>query len=171
MEGRGDPLGTERPLSPARTSPVAVTPEGPPPPRFAEEVRDGIVLFDGECGLCNRWVDFVLRHEREPRLHFSPLQSPAGAELLRWAALPTEDFDTVVLIDGEGAHLRSTAALRVARHLRAPRSWLRLGMLVPRPLRDGVYGVIARRRLRWFGRRESCRVPTPDIRDRFLDSG
>ena len=166
-----DPRDPATPPEPAG-SPEAVTSTAEAPPaRFAEAVADGILLFDGECVLCNRWVDFVLTRERSERLRFGALQSTAGRELLTWAGLPTDSFDTVVLIDRDGAHLRSGAVLRVLRALRAPWSWLRIGGILPRPLRDAMYSFVARRRFRWFGKRESCRVPTPELRARFLDGG
>jgi len=134
----------------------------------AQQAEEGaVLLFDGVCNLCNGAVDFVLRHERAPTLRFAALQSAAGVELLRAHGL-SEALETMVLVEAGRASVRSTAALRAARHLRAPWSWAFALLLLPRPLRDGVYRIVARNRLRWFGERETCRVPTPELRARFL---
>lgn len=134
----------------------------------AERVEGDVLLFDGVCNLCNGAVDFVLRHERGPTLRFCALQSEAGAALLAAHQIST-GLETMVFVEASGrVSVRSTAALRAARHLRAPWSWARVFLLVPRPLRDLVYRVVARHRLRWFGVRDECRVPTPELRARFL---
>lgn len=125
-----------------------------------------VILFDGECNLCNRAVDFVLRRDRAGRYRFAALQSPAAARM-RAGVLP--NGDTLHLIDAAGHHVRSTAVLRIAAGLGRPWSWLRVLEIVPRRLRDAVYDFIARRRVRWFGRRSSCRLPSPSERARFLD--
>ncbi len=126
-----------------------------------------MLLFDGVCNLCNGAVDFVLRHERAPTLRFAALQSAAGVELLRAHRL-SEALETMVLVEDGRVSVQSTAALRAARHLRAPWSWAYALLILPRPLRDAVYRIVARNRLRWFGERETCRVPTPELRARFL---
>jgi predicted DCC family thiol-disulfide oxidoreductase YuxK len=129
-----------------------------------------IILFDGVCNLCNGITHFVIRHDPAPgRFRFAAMQSKCGQQLLREHGLPTEDLDTFVMIDGERAQVRSTAALHVLRGLGLPWSLLYVLIVVPRPMRDVVYRWIARNRYRWFGKRESCMVPTPDIRSRFLE--
>ncbi|MBK8979112.1 MAG: thiol-disulfide oxidoreductase DCC family protein [Planctomycetes bacterium] len=132
-----------------------------------------VVLFDGVCNLCNGWVRFVLRHERSGAnpLRFAALQSEAGARLLAEHGLPTDRLDSIVLIDGGRASQKSDAVLRLLRHLRQP--W-RLGAvfrIMPRFLRDAVYDLVARNRYRLFGRRDTCSIPTPETRARFLDAG
>ena len=128
------------------------------------------MLFDGVCNLCNAVTRFVIQHDPSPgRFRFAALQSATGQRLLREHGLPTDDFDGFVLVEDGRASLRSTAALRVLKRLGLPWSLLWLLILVPRPLRDPVYGWIARNRYRWFGKREACMVPTPDVRARFLD--
>ena len=127
-----------------------------------------MVVFDGVCNLCNRSVRFILRHEAEPEIQFSPMQSPAGARLLRQHNLSVDDLRTFVLVSGERAYVRSDAAIRIARHLKGGWKWLGLLRIVPRPLRDWAYDVVARNRYRWFGRTDTCMVPTPELRSRFL---
>jgi predicted DCC family thiol-disulfide oxidoreductase YuxK len=134
--------------------------------------QGAIVLFDGVCNLCNGAVNFLIDRDPGHHLRFAALQSPAGAALLARHGLPAvaEEPETILLIEGDRVHARSTAALRIARYLRFP-FWLLAGLqIVPRPLRDLVYRFIARRRYRWFGRSAACRMPTPDLRARFLES-
>lgn len=126
-----------------------------------------VVFFDGVCGLCNRTVDFVLARDREQRFRFSPLQGETARRLLGEA--DTESLGTLVLLDERGTHRRSTAVVRILRGLGGV--WGVLGALlwlIPRPLRDLGYRLVAKSRYRWFGRKESCRMPTPQERSRFL---
>ena len=126
-----------------------------------------VVLFDGVCNLCNGFVQFVIARDPRARFRFGTLQSDAAASVLRHLGVQGPMPDSVVLIEDERVYVRSTAALRIARALRFP--WpLAYGLIaVPRPLRDWVYDVVARRRYRWFGRSDVCMVPTPELRARF----
>lgn len=139
-----------------------------------------VLLFDGECNLCNYAVDFVIRNERRPWLKFAALQSATAKSLLdarlgaaESQALRAPDHGqgpgTVVLVQGEHVWLRSTAILHLAPTLRWPWRLLWLGWLLPRPLRDALYRFVAARRYAWFGKRDTCRIPTADERARFLD--
>ena len=130
-----------------------------------------VVLFDGVCNLCNGSVRFVI--ERDPHKHFqfAPLQSNTAATLIGGTADSLAMPDSIVLVDDGRLYVRSTAALRIARRLRFPWPLLWVFMAVPRPLRDWVYDVIARHRYGWFGKRDTCMVPTKEIRDRFLGTG
>lgn len=125
-----------------------------------------VILFDGVCNLCNAWVDFVVRHDPEGRFRFAALQSEAAGDLLRGA--PPDLPDSIVLVEDGTVWVRSTAALRVARGLGLPWSLAWIFILVPRSVRDAVYDWVARNRYRWFGRRDTCRIPTPEERARFL---
>jgi predicted DCC family thiol-disulfide oxidoreductase YuxK len=116
-----------------------------------------IILFDADCSLCNTAISFIRRHDRRSRLHFIPLQSPAAAELLhRHNLAPT--LDTVVLVEGSRAFTRSTAALRIARHLHWPWPLLAALLAIPALLRDPLYTAIARRRHR-LSRAAPCPLP------------
>ena len=141
-----------------------------PEPALRVDPREHpIVLFDGVCNLCAGVVRFAIARDPAARLRFAPLQSELGRSLLRRHGFDPEALGTVILVDGDGAHDRSTAALRLATHLRAPWRWLGGPLLVlPRGFRDAVYDFVARHRYRWFGRREECLVPTPELRSRFL---
>jgi predicted DCC family thiol-disulfide oxidoreductase YuxK len=127
-----------------------------------------VVLFDGVCNLCNGSVRFIIERDPRARFQFAPLQSPVadrliGAQVDR-ASLP----DSIVLVDEGRLYVRSSAALRIARGLRFPWPLAWVFMVVPRPIRDWVYDLIARHRYAWFGKRDECMVPTPEVRGRFL---
>ena len=127
-----------------------------------------IVFFDGFCNLCTGAVRFIIARDPHARFRFASLDSHAARTRLG-PALDTQP-DSVLLLDADGLHARSAAALRIARGLRGPWPLLaRAASLVPRALRDRVYDLVARRRYRWFGQRDSCLVPTPALQARFLD--
>ena len=125
------------------------------------------IYFDGYCGLCDRFVQFVLRRDRAARYRFAPLQGSTARERVP-TTLDPETSPTVILEDGGRFRVRSDAALAILTGLGG--AWRLAGLLriVPRPLRDAVYDLVARHRSRWFGRRAECRVPEPAQRDRFL---
>ena len=125
-----------------------------------------VLLFDGVCNLCNGSVRFIIERDPGGRFQFAPLQSNAARRLLHDAAQPLPD--SFVLVENGRLFTRSTAALRVARGLGWPWSLAYLGIIVPRPLRDWVYDLVARNRTRWFGKSDVCMVPTAGIRSRFL---
>lgn len=133
-----------------------------------------VLLIDGVCALCEGAVRFVLDHERPgaPPLRFAPLQSDAGQRLLRDAGLPSDYLDGVVFVAPDGRALTGAdAALHVARWLSQPwRGLAAVGRAMPRVLRDGVYGVVARSRYRVFGTKEVCGLPTQVERARMLSA-
>jgi predicted DCC family thiol-disulfide oxidoreductase YuxK len=128
-----------------------------------------ILVFDGMCNLCAGSVRFILNHEKQPTLRFAPLQTPTGAQLTREFGFNPEDAKTFVLIADERAYVKSDAVVRLARELRGIWKLLALLRVMPRPVRDWVYDVIARNRYRWFGRREACMVPAPEVKARFIE--
>lgn len=125
-----------------------------------------VILFDGVCNLCNGFVRFVIARDPHSRFQFGPLQSDAAQRLL--AGAPPVSGESVVLIENGRVFRRSTAALRILRRLTLPWPFAYIAILVPRPLRDAVYDVVARNRYEWFGRRDTCMVPTPEVHQRFL---
>lgn len=129
---------------------------------------DRIILFDGICNLCNRTVAFVIRRDPEALFRFAALQSPTGQGILERFSLPRASLDTIVLVDGASVYTRSAAALEISRRLRGPWRLFYVLRWIPRPIRDFLYDQVANRRYRFWGRRESCMVPTADVRDRFL---
>jgi predicted DCC family thiol-disulfide oxidoreductase YuxK len=122
--------------------------------------RDGpIILFDGACGFCSRTVVFVVERDRHARFRFAPLQSNVGQAALRSAGLPTDDLDTVVLLDDGKVYTKSTASLKIAGGLRMPWRLLKLLLVVPRPIRDAVYDIVARNRHRILPGQDRCLIP------------
>lgn len=127
-----------------------------------------IVLFDGVCNLCSFWVRFAIARDPVARLRFAAVQSDLGQDFLRRRNLPTDVFESFYLIEEGQAYEKSTALLRMVRHLRWPWPLLRAAWILPRPLRDWLYDRIARNRYRLFGRRDSCLMPSPELAGRFL---
>ena len=127
-----------------------------------------VLLFDGVCNLCNGTVSFVLKRDKRGAVLFAPLQSAAGQHYLKRFGLDAAEFASLVLVEGERHYQRSEAALRLLRALGWPYKVLYALTLIPRPVRDFAYDWIARNRYRWFGKRDACMLPAPDIRARFL---
>jgi predicted DCC family thiol-disulfide oxidoreductase YuxK len=134
-----------------------------------------IILYDGVCGLCNSLVQFLLKRDNDGRLRFASLQSDFATKVLQRHGFDPKDLDTMHLVEncdqpGERVLQRSTAILRAGRELGGVWSFLAaLGRVVPRPLRDMFYGLVARNRYRVFGKYETCMLPDPNQRSRFLD--
>lgn len=130
------------------------------------------ILFDGVCNLCNGAVNFIIDRDPEGYFTFAALQSKEAAPLLAQFGRPTTSLtdapDSIVLIEGGRLYERSEAALRIARRLNG--LWpLAYGFVaLPKPFRDAFYGWIAANRYRWFGKQDACRIPTPELRSRFL---
>ena len=131
-----------------------------------------VILFDGVCNLCNGFVQFVIRHDRAGRFHFAALQSEAGRALLagHGPVLPAgaAELDSVLLLSGGRLYSHSSAVLRIASGLGGVWALAGAGRLLPRAWRDALYRFVARHRYRWFGRQESCMLPTPELKARFL---
>lgn len=129
-----------------------------------------VIVFDGVCLLCNRWVDFILRHDRAGRFRFAAMQGVNGRALLQAHGLSPDDPSSLLLVDGERSHTDTAAIMQILRGLGG--GWKLPAILlavVPKPLRDPAYRLIARHRYQWFGRRDCCRLPTPTEAERFLD--
>jgi predicted DCC family thiol-disulfide oxidoreductase YuxK len=128
-----------------------------------------VVLFDGVCNLCNGFVQFIIERDPKALFRFGALQSAEAADLLRESTVRPEDLSTVIYIRKGRVLTRSTAALYVLKDLGGPWSLCFVFIIVPPFIRNGVYGWVARNRYKWFGQRESCMLPTPELRARFLD--
>jgi predicted DCC family thiol-disulfide oxidoreductase YuxK len=127
-----------------------------------------IILFDGVCNLCDGFVQFVIRHDAAGQFRFTSLQSPVGAEILEKHHIATQQLSSIVLSVGDSYYTRSDAALQILRRLSAPWKWMGLFLVLPRFSRDAVYDFIAKNRYRWFGQKDACMIPTPELRERFL---
>lgn len=129
-----------------------------------------IVLFDGLCNLCEASVQFIIRHDPQKKFRFAALQSEYGQYFLREHDFAKRDFDSLILVDESGRIFTCSAAwLRIMPHLNALWPLMTVFFLIPSFMRDALYRFIARRRYFWFGKKEICWLPTPELRDRFLD--
>jgi predicted DCC family thiol-disulfide oxidoreductase YuxK len=131
--------------------------------------QEAILLVDGVCNLCNALVRFIIRRDPRGTIRFASLQSEAAKALLQKHGLPVPNMDTVVLLESDRVLVRSTAVLHVFRHLTYPWPILYGLTVIPPSWRDRIYDAVARRRYKWFGRRDRCMVPSSDLRHRFLD--
>ncbi|MDQ1185312.1 MULTISPECIES: DCC1-like thiol-disulfide oxidoreductase family protein [Agrobacterium] len=139
----------------------------PSVPHFLDDKP--LIIFDGECGFCSRDIDFVLRRDKQGLFRFTPAQSPLGAALMRHYGFRTDDYETSLLIENGVVHAYSDSVLRVIELLGGMLGMTATVMrLVPRFLRDRVYRLVARNRMKIAGRRQTCRAPTPQERERFL---
>jgi len=129
-----------------------------------------IILFDGLCNLCSSAVTFIIKRDKKNVFRFASLQSARGKELLDTFDIDPVKTDSLILISKEKAYLRSSAALRIARGLNGGYPLLSGFLILPEFLRDGIYDFIARNRYNWFGKKESCMIPTPEVKSKFLDS-
>ena len=127
-----------------------------------------IILFDGVCNLCNSAVQFTIKHDKKKQFMFAALQSDTGQQLLKQYQLQQENFSSFVLIKDGQVFLKSTAALMVAKQLNGLIKLLYGFIIVPAFIRNGVYNFIAKNRYRWFGKKESCMMPTQELTARFL---
>lgn len=143
-----------------------------PAPSSIPEGETALLLFDGVCNLCNGFVNFLIDHDPDGRVRVGALQSEAARPYLDAFGLDPSYLDSVVLIERGRVYTKSTAALRVARRLEAPWPLAYYAFIaIPRPVRDAVYDWVAGNRYDWFGKRDACRMPTPELRARFIGEG
>ncbi len=128
-----------------------------------------IILFDGVCNLCNNSVQYVIKHDPNELFRFASLQGETGQQLLKQYGLSTNDMNSFVLIRDNKAYTRSVAALNVAKQLTGFTKLLYGFIIVPPFIRNAVYNLIARNRYKWFGKKDSCMIPTAALRARFLN--
>ena len=127
-----------------------------------------IILFDGICNLCNSSVNFIIDHDKKNEFRFASLQSEAGQDLLKKFHRNVNDFDSIILVENGEHYERSSAVLKIVKKFPGLWKLLYLFIIVPKPLRDFVYDIIADNRYKWFGKTECCRVPTPELKEKFL---
>lgn len=128
-----------------------------------------ILLFDGVCNLCNGTVNFLLKRDKKQLFTFASLQSSAGQRLLAQFGLPQKEFHSFIYIKKDRLYQRSGAVLRVLRDLGGFWKLAAVFLLLPAPVRDFVYNIIAKNRYRWFGKKKECMIPTPELKKRFLE--
>ena len=129
-----------------------------------------IVIFDGVCNLCNTGVNFLIARDRKKQFCFVPMQSEVAQDLVKQYRPSGFDYESFLLIKNGECYDRSDAALEVAKELGGIWSWTRVFTLVPKPVRDVLYDLVAKHRYKIFGKRDQCMVPRQDIKDRFIES-
>ena len=127
-----------------------------------------VIFFDGVCNLCNASVQFVIAHDKKDQFKFTALQGDYATEMLPKFNADLEKLNTILLLEDGKLYTKSSAALRIARKLNGLIPLLYAFIIVPKFIRDWVYDIIARNRYRWWGRQESCWVPTPDLKSKFI---
>lgn len=127
-----------------------------------------IILFDGVCNLCNGAINFVIKKDKKNNFKFAALQSDIGRELTSKFNIDRSKVDSIILIDGDTHYEKSSAALHIAKHLYGAYPLLFGFMIVPKFIRNGVYDYVARNRYKWFGKKESCMIPTTNLKSKFL---
>jgi len=128
-----------------------------------------VILFDGICNFCNGTVNFIIERDKGKRFKFAALQSEAGQRILKKLNVNVTDFDTIILTDGERYFERSTAALKILKGLGGIWQIFYSLMIIPAFIRNFFYDIIAKNRYKWFGKRDTCRIPTPELRESFLE--
>jgi predicted DCC family thiol-disulfide oxidoreductase YuxK len=129
---------------------------------------NGIILFDGVCNFCNSSVNFIIDRDSTNYFKFGALQSDEGHALLKKHNQSTDSFDTLMLIEDDVLYTRSTAALRIAKKLSGLWSLFYVCIIIPKFVRDPIYNLIAKNRYKMFGKKDTCRLPTPEERAKFL---
>ncbi|PKP25774.1 MAG: thiol-disulfide oxidoreductase [Bacteroidetes bacterium HGW-Bacteroidetes-2] len=127
-----------------------------------------IVLFDGVCNLCNNSVTFIIKKDKKDRFRFAALQSKIGKGLVQKYHIDISKLDSILLIEGETYSYKSTAALHIAKHLGGVYSMFYTLIVLPPIVRNFFYDIIAKNRYKWFGKKESCMIPTPELKAKFL---
>jgi predicted DCC family thiol-disulfide oxidoreductase YuxK len=127
-----------------------------------------LILFDGVCNLCNGSVQFVIKHDKESKFLFTSLQSDKGQEILKHFGMKTDDFDSFILLDKGEIYTKSSGVLKEAVILGGWFKIFAIFYLVPTFIRDLFYSFVAKNRYRFFGKKDSCMIPTPELKARFL---
>ncbi|GIO27229.1 thiol-disulfide oxidoreductase DCC family protein [Ornithinibacillus bavariensis] len=127
-----------------------------------------VILFDGVCNFCNSSVQFIIKRDPTAKFHFASLQSEIGQQLLNDYQIP-KDIDSFIYLEGEEVYVKSTAALKVSKELKGLWKLCYVFIVVPKPIRNIFYNLFAKNRYSWFGKRESCMIPSQLDRQRFLE--
>lgn len=128
-----------------------------------------LILFDGVCNLCDASVQYIIKHDKNDVFRFTALQSEIGAKILDQFNLDTSKMDSILLYSpNNGISSKSTAALKIAIHLGFPRNLMAVFLIIPAFIRNWVYDYIAKNRYKWYGKKEECMIPTPELKAKFL---
>ena len=129
-----------------------------------------LILFDGVCNLCDRSIQFIIKHDKHNSFLFTPLQSELSQNIIEQFDIDTQKIDSIILYrKNEGVFYKSTAALKIASKLKFPITILASFIILPKFIRDTVYDYIAKNRYTWFGKKESCMIPTPELKAKFIE--
>lgn len=130
-----------------------------------------LILFDGVCNLCNTSIQYVIKHDKKDLFLFTALQSTVGKEIIKAYEIDQSKTDSILLYSKEnGVYSKSTAALKISKHLGFPINLMQVFYIVPSFIRNRVYNYIAKNRYKWYGKQEHCIMPTPEIKAKFLDA-
>ena len=128
-----------------------------------------LVLFDGVCNLCDASVQYIIKHDKDNAFLFTALQSEVGQQIIKEFNIDTNKIDSIILYSNEyGISYKSTAALKIASKLGFPRNLLSVFLIIPSIIRNWIYDYIAKNRYKWYGKKEECMIPTPDLKSKFL---
>jgi len=137
---------------------------------FGVPKQKKLILFDGVCNLCNSSVQYVIKRDKKEQFLFTALQSDTGKQILNQYKIDTAKIDSILLYTPEqGIYYKSTAALKIGASLGFPVNLMAIFFIVPAFVRNWVYDFIAKNRYKWYGKKESCMIPTPELKSRFLD--
>ena len=129
-----------------------------------------IILFDGVCNLCNSAVQFVIKHDKKDSFRFVALQSELGREILAYIGIDAKNIDSIVLYEpGVAYYYKSDAAMQIAKNLKGVFSLATVFKILPTGIRNQVYDYIAKNRYKWYGKKENCMIPTPELKIKFLE--
>lgn len=131
-------------------------------------VPNKILLFDGQCNLCNAAVQFIIKRDKKAIIHFAPLQSRAAQGIMDKFSIDPAAYDSIIFIDNDKVYMKAAAALQVCRYLNNLWPAFRIFKILPRFVSNNLYDLIAKNRYRWFGKRNECMLPTPALKARFL---
>lgn len=133
------------------------------------ELKNPVVLFDGVCNLCSSTVQFIIKHDKKQQFRFASLQSEFGQEVMKQFGLPTNELNSFILLEEGKIYTKSTGALRVTKRLNGLWFLLYGFIIIPPFIRNAVYSFVAHNRYRWYGKKDACWLPTPELRKLFLD--
>lgn len=129
-----------------------------------------LVLFDGVCNLCNATVVYIIERDKKDEFRFAPLQSKIGQQVIDKYNIDTSKIDSILLYSNDaGLSYRSTAALKIANGLGFPQNLMTVFFIIPPFIRNWVYDYVAKNRYKWYGKKESCMIPTPELQSKFLE--
>ena len=128
-----------------------------------------VILFDGVCNLCNNSVKFIIKNDKRNIFKFAPIQGKYGIKIQNSYNINTTQINSIILVDGEKTFTKSSAALRIAKDLKAPFFMFYVFIIIPVFIRNFIYDLIAKNRYKWFGKMESCMIPSNELRSKFFD--